>query len=121
MKLTDIRVLSTRLPASAAAMVQVDTDEGIVGIGATSAPALAIAALVQYGPESMRAVLSGTGPTNTNDAWRKMFASGNRGRSGEGGLAVNAMAAVDMALWDIAGKARGVPIYELLGAPSRTR
>ena len=73
MKITDIRVLSTRLPASAAAMVQVDTDEGIVGIGATSAPALAIAALVQYGPESMRAVLSGTDPTNTNDAWRKMF------------------------------------------------
>ena len=33
MKITDIRVLSTRLPASAAAMVQVDTDEGIVGIG----------------------------------------------------------------------------------------
>jgi len=115
MKITDICVLSTKLPASAAAMVQVETDEGIVGVGSTSAPALAIAALVQSGPESIRAVLTGSDPTNTNDAWRKMFASGNRGRSGEGGLAVNAMAAVDMALWDIAGKARGVPVHELLG------
>jgi L-alanine-DL-glutamate epimerase-like enolase superfamily enzyme len=115
MKITDIRVLSTRLPASAAAMVQVDTDEGIVGVGATSAPALAIAALVQSGPQSIRAILTGSDPTNTNGAWAKMFASGQRGRSGEGGLAVNAMAAVDMALWDIAGKARGVPVHELLG------
>ena len=115
MKITDIRVLSTRLPASAAAMVQVDTDEGIAGVGATSAPALAIAALVQSGPESIRSLLVGSDPTNTNSAWRKMFASGQRGRSGEGGVAVNAMAAVDMALWDIAGKARGVPVHELLG------
>ena len=115
MRITDIRVLSTRLPASAAAMVQVDTDEGIVGVGATSAPALAISALVQAGPESIRSLLVGSDPTNTNSAWRKMFASGQRGRSGEGGVAVNAMAAVDMALWDIAGKVRGVPVHELLG------
>ena len=115
MKITDIRVLSTRLPASAAAMVQVDTDEGIAGVGATSAPALAISALVQSGQGSIRSLLVGSDPTNTNGAWRKMFASGQRGRSGEGGMAVNAMAAVDMALWDIAGKARGVPIHDLLG------
>ena len=76
---------------------------------------MAIAALVQSGPESIRSLLVGSDPTNTNSAWRKMFASGQRGRSGEGGVAVNAMAAVDMALWDIAGKARGVPVHELLG------
>lgn len=120
MKITDIRVLSTRLPASAAAMVQVDTDEGIAGVGATSAPASVISALVQSGPESIRSLLVGADPTNTNDAWRKMFASGQRGRSGEGGVAVNAMAAVDMALWDIAGKARGVPVHELLGGAVQT-
>ena len=44
-----------------------------------------------------------------------MFASGARGRSGEGGVAVNAMGAIDMALWDLAGKARGLPVYKLLG------
>jgi len=92
MKITDIRVLSTRLPASAAAMVQVDTDEGILGVGATSAPALALAALVESGPESIWALLTGSDPTNTNDAWRKVFASGNRGRSGEGGMSVSGAA-----------------------------
>ena len=38
-----------------------------------------------------------------------------RGRGGEGGVGINAMGAVDIALWDIAGKARGLPIYKLLG------
>jgi D-galactarolactone cycloisomerase len=44
-----------------------------------------------------------------------MVDSGAFGRSREGGLAVNAMSAIDMALWDIAGKASGLPIYKLLG------
>src|SRR4030095_11559904 len=42
-----------------------------------------------------------------------------RGRGSEGGLAVNAMAAIDMALWDLAGKARGLAIHEMLGGAVR--
>jgi L-rhamnonate dehydratase len=44
-----------------------------------------------------------------------------RGRGGEGGLAVNSMSAIDIALWDIAGKAAGVPIHQLLGGVIRNQ
>ena len=114
MKITDVRVVSKGLH-SAPAIVQVETDEGVTGIGATAAHIPAIAALIEAGPDSLRSLVIGEDPTETNRLWRKMFTRGDQGRGGEGGLVVNAMAAIDMALWDIAGKALGLPIYRLLG------
>ena len=97
------------------ALVQVDTDDGLLGIGATSASTEVVAAIIEEGDTALRSLLIGQDPTDTNLLWGRMFAGGERGRSGEGGVAVNAMAAIDMALWDIAGKARSVPVYKLLG------
>ena len=62
--------------------------------------------------------LIGEDPTDINRLWKTLFETWqarNFGRGGEGGLAVNAMSAIDIALWDIAGKARQVPLYKLLG------
>lgn len=121
MRITDVRVVSKGLVSSAPVLVQVDTDEGITGVGATSATASVISALIEDEDDGLRNVLIGTDPTDPNMAWRLMFASGKRGRSGEGGVAVNAMGAVDMALWDIAGKAAGLPIHKLRGGAVQDR
>jgi D-galactarolactone cycloisomerase len=62
-------------------------------------------------------MLLGEDPIDVRRLWRRMFVGfgAARGRGSEGGLAVNAMAALDIALWDLAGKALGVPVYRLLG------
>ena len=117
MKITDVRVVNSDSIDSSTALVEVATDEGITGIGATASPVPVITAVVQAGETSLKPLLIGEDPTDVNRLWLKMFESwqAQRGRGGEGGMAVNAMGAVDIALWDIAGKARGVPIYEMLG------
>ena len=114
MKITNVQVV-TKNKAAAPAIVEIETDEGISGVGATSAPPVAIAALIEAPDTGLRSLLIGQDPTATNLLWWRMFEGGERGRSGEGGLAVNAMGAIDMALWDIAGKAQDLPIYRLLG------
>ena len=121
MRITDVRVVSKGLPSGGPVLVEVQTDEGITGVGSTSASASVISALVEDDDDGLRSLLIGTDPTDPNMAWRRMFASGNRGRTGEGGVAVNAMGAIDMALWDIAGKAAGLPIYKLRGGAVRDR
>ena len=104
-------------------LVRITTDEGYSGIGATSAHAPAVRALVEEGPGSLGDLLLGEDPTDTNRLWRKMFETwqAQRGRGGEGGLAVNAMSAIDLALWDLTGKARGLPVYKLLGGAVQSR
>ena len=123
MKITDVRVVNSDHINSSTALIEVVTDEGLIGIGATSAPVPAVTAVVQEGSTSLRPLLLGEDPTNTNRLWNKMFESwqGQRGRGGEGGIAVNSMGAIDIALWDIAGKALGVPIHNLLGGPIQNK
>ncbi len=119
MQITDVRVVNSDHINSSTALIEVITDEGVIGIGATSAPVPAVTAVVQEGNTSLKPLLLGEDPTNTNRLWNKMFESwqGQRGRGGEGGIAVNSMGAIDIALWDIAGKTLGVPIHNLLGGP----
>ena len=119
MQITDVRVVNSDHINSSTALIEVITDEGVIGIGATSAPVPAVTAIVQEGITSLKPLLLGEDPTNTNRLWNKMFESwqGQRGRGGEGGIAVNSMGAIDIALWDIAGKTLGVPIHNLLGGP----
>lgn len=119
MQITDVRVVNSDHINSSTALIEVITDEGVIGIGATSAPVSAVTAVVQEGSTSLKPLLLGEDPTNTNRLWNKMFESwqGQRGRGGEGGIAVNSMGAIDIALWDIAGKTLGVPIHNLLGGP----
>ena len=120
MRITDVRVVSKGLWIGPV-LVEVETDEGITGVGSTSASVSVISALIEDESDGLKGMLIGTDPTDPNMAWQRMFASGNRGRAGEGGLGVNAMGAIDMALWDIAGKAAGLPIHKLRGGAVRDR
>ena len=121
MKITDVRVVSKGLRSGAPVLVEVETDEGITGVGSTSASVSVISALIEDELDGLKGLLIGADPTDPNMAWHRMFASGKRGRGGEGGVAVNAMGAIDMALWDIAGKAAGLPIYKLRGGAVQDR
>ena len=103
-----------------ATLVEVRTDVGIVGWGEAFAqglepPEIAAAAI----EHALKPLIIGADPLATEVLWHRMYhATRDYGRKGS---VVAAISAVDIALWDIAGKARGVPIHQLLGGAFRTR
>ena len=93
-------------------IVRVQTDDGIEGIGGT-APAPAAQLIEQH----FANLLDGADPFDVERLWDQMFrASLPYGRKG---LPIMAISAVDIALWDIMGKALGQPVYRLLGGRTK--
>jgi L-alanine-DL-glutamate epimerase-like enolase superfamily enzyme len=101
-------------------LVKVTTDDGIVGWGEsiTQFPEAnpAVAAII----EGMAETIVGRDPLHTEALWRAMKQRAWWYGYG-GGIASYAIAALDMALWDIKGKALGVSVLELLGGPVHSR
>ena len=64
-------------------------------------------------------LLDGQNPTRIEHLWQLMYRSHRNLRGGP--FMVHTISAIDMALWDIAGKLWGVPVYRLLGGPTRER
>jgi galactonate dehydratase len=96
--------------------LRITTDEGITGWGEPGAEArpAAVAAAI----EEMARYLIGQDPRLIEQHWQVLTKAGfYRG----GAIISSAVAGIDQALWDIAGKYHGVPIYELLGGPVRER
>lgn len=102
-----------------ATLVEVSTDEGVTGWGEAFAQGLEppeIAATVI--DKALRPLVTGADPLETEVLWHRMYhMTRDYGRKGS---VVAAISAIDMALWDIAGKHRGVPIHALLGGAFRT-
>ena len=105
-------------------VIRVHTDEGITGIGEVDSSPELVQALVNAPSShavatSLREALVGEDPLDVEGLWQKMY----RGLIyfGRRGIAVHAISGLDIALWDIKGKALGKPVYELLGTPVRTR
>ena len=98
-------------------LVEVEAEDGSVGIGLTQSSVQVIRPIIEDGPGALRRHLIGEDPSDPAKLFRGMFVEwpGQFGRASEGGLAVNAMAALDVALWDLAGKVRGEPLWRLLG------
>ena len=94
--------------------VRIHTDEGIIGLGETYPNAEVEAAVVH---SRLAAVLLGKDPSAIDRLWADMFLAVSY--SGWGGAEMRAISAVDIALWDLLGKATGQPIYKLLGGASR--
>jgi L-alanine-DL-glutamate epimerase-like enolase superfamily enzyme len=94
--------------------VRIHTDEGLVGLGETYPNAEAEAAVVHT---RLAAVLLGRDPMAIDRLWADMFLAISY--SGWAGAEMRALSAVDIALWDLFGKAMGQPIYQLLGGASR--
>ncbi len=105
-------------------VVRIHTDEGITGIGEVDSSPELVQALVQAPSShavavSLRDVLIGEDPMDVERLWQKMY----RGLIyfGRRGIAIHAISGLDIALWDIKGKALGKPVFELLGTPHRDR
>jgi galactonate dehydratase len=94
--------------------VRIHTDEGLIGLGESYPNAEAEAAIVH---SRLAAVLLGKDPSAIDRIWADMFLAVSY--SGWGGTEMRAISAVDIALWDLLGKATGQPIYKLLGGASR--
>ncbi|GMU91938.1 MAG: mandelate racemase [Candidatus Hydrogenedentota bacterium] len=95
--------------------VMVRTSEGISGIGEVSpmnAPATALLIRDQFAP-----LIVGMNPLDIERCWDRMFY--RTYKQGPMGLQPEAIAGVDIALWDIFGKVAGLPIHQLLGGKRR--
>ena len=132
MKITDIecRVLlvpDLRQDVTSSAqddiVVLVHTDAGITGIGESDVnPWMARACIEAPGTHTMglglKEMLIGENPLDTERLWEKLYVGSCM--NGRRGAVIHAMGAIDMALWDIRGKAAGVPCYRLMGENPRT-
>jgi len=133
MKITDIKTIRLRasLPSGgqvhsrsgmrasrSALLVEVHTDEGITGIGSCSGNGMLIEIIVD---RMLKHLLVGMDPTNIEEVWDKAYFRGGVRALGSRGIGVVALSGIDIALWDIAGKAQGLPVYRLLGGAKRDR
>jgi L-alanine-DL-glutamate epimerase-like enolase superfamily enzyme len=96
--------------------VVVDTDEGIYGVGEAGITGRELA--VMGGIEHLKPLLIGQDPARIEHIWQMLFRGGFFPAQR---ILSAAISAIDIALWDIKGKALGVPIYELLGGRVRDR
>lgn len=94
--------------------VRVHTDEGLVGLGETYPLPMAEKAVIHG---SLARVLLGQDASQIDRLWQEMMLAISY--SGWAGAEMRAISAVDIALWDLAGKAAGKPVYQLLGGASR--
>ena len=117
MKITDVKTFLIHdpdRPERNYTFVKVYTDEGLTGLGEAgiNGKELALEGLVKtYAP-----ILIGMDPSRIEHIWQTLW----RGQFFRGGhVHAAALAAIDLALWDLRGKALGVPVYDLLGGRTR--
>ena len=113
-KITNIRSIRTRNNGTWV-IVKVETDQpGLYGIGSASDHYLAKTVIAAI--EAITPMIVGRDASNIEDIWQSVYTS-SYWRNGS--IQNTALAAIDMALWDIKGKEAGMPVYQLLGGACR--
>jgi L-alanine-DL-glutamate epimerase-like enolase superfamily enzyme len=92
--------------------LRVDTDEGIEGIGVTYFGGR-LTNILRHAVDELGALVIGEDPLRVETVAAKLAAA--TGGAGPGGILAMAMSAIDVALWDIKGKALNLPLWKLLG------
>ncbi len=115
MKISDVKVYLAK-EWRTFCFVVVETDEGISGIGEAGITGRELA--VRGAIEHFKPLLIGQDPFRTEHLWQVLFRGGFFPAQR---ILTAAIAAIDIALWDIKGKALGVPVYDLLGGRARDR
>jgi galactonate dehydratase len=119
-KIVDVRVLGVRVNHRGNwIFVQVETDDGIIGLGEASHSGddAALTFLIRH---SLRPKLIGRDPSSVEAIWNSL-AQRAAGGLLDGRLEATALSGVEQALWDVNGQALGVPIHRLLGGALRDR
>ncbi|UXN73286.1 mandelate racemase/muconate lactonizing enzyme family protein [Devosia sp. A8/3-2] len=109
LRITDLRVAEIVGAPFTSALIKIYTNRGIVGSGEVHDSASATYALM------LKSRLIGENPCDIDRLFRRIKQFGGHGRQGGG------VSAVEIALWDLAGKAYGVPIYQMLGGRFREK
>src|ERR1700728_2818883 len=129
MKITGVEAIYLRLPevktqcdsGQDALIVKVSTNAGITGYGEVDSNPMAVKGCIE-GPFShttatgLAHVVIGEDPFETEYLWHKMYRANIYG--GRRGIGIHAISGIDLALWDIKGKALGMPVWKLLGGGS---
>lgn len=133
MKIVEVEAVHLRLPDVDAdrcdgtqdtLLIFVRTDDGLTGVGEVDSSPEVAKAVVEARPShltarGLRSVLIGTDPLQIERRWQDMVAATRY--LGPGGPAMHAISGVDVALWDIAAQAYGVPLVTLLGGATSDR
>lgn len=131
MKITEVEAIPLRLPeiddtrvdgTQDALIIRVHTDEGLVGLGEVDSSPTVAKAIVDAPPShaiarGLRSIVLGQNPLDAQMLWRRMVEGTIY--FGRAGAAMQAIAGVDMALWDIVGQATGQPLHRFLGGSYR--
>jgi galactonate dehydratase len=131
MKITDLKVWLTmpEVPGRTFVFLQVETDEGITGLGeATSSGgggSVVVGSMLRLLRDStvthdFRESLIGENPDDIERIWHNLYRRFTGG-GGHGGFVTTMLSGIDIALWDIRGKTLNRPIYQLLGGAMRDR
>src|SRR5262245_41875979 len=109
LKITDLRVATIARAPMRDPIIRIDTNQGLYGLGEVRDGASKTYALF------LKSRILGENPCNVDKIFRKIKQFGGHARQGGG------VCAVEMALWDLAGKAYNVPVYQMLGGKFRDR
>ena len=110
LRITDMRIVRLKnVPMRSSNLIRLDTNQGIYGLGEIRDGASFAYALI------LKRVIVGENPCNVDQVFRKIKQFGGHARQGGG------VCAVEMALMDLAGKAYGVPAYQLVGGKFRDK
>ncbi|MGH9405364.1 MAG: mandelate racemase/muconate lactonizing enzyme family protein [Candidatus Acidiferrales bacterium] len=115
LKITDIRTAMVVVHGPQA-HVRIYTDQGLTGHGESTDAAIGTPPLIN----SFRRFLIGRDPLNPDAIWESLRQFGVFAGA-QGGQYTTALSALDMALWDLAGKALNLPVYQLLGGKFRDK
>lgn len=109
LRITDLRVATLARAPMTCPIIRIDTNQGIYGLGEVRDGASKTYALM------LKSRILGENPCDIDRIFRKIKQFGFHGRQAGG------VCAIEMALWDLAGKAYGVPVYQMLGGKFRDR
>lgn len=116
MRITSARVIVT-CPGRNFVTLKIETDQGVYGIGDATLNGRELA-VVAYLQDHVIPCLIGRDPARIEDTWQYLYRGAYWRR---GPVTMRAIAAVDVALWDIKAKMAGMPLYQLLGGRSRDK
>ena len=114
---TTIRITKlTATPVQRKVFLKLETNHGVTGWGEIDQLEPFVAATLA---RSLFELLDGENPTRIEYLWQKIYRAHRNMRGGP--FMTHTLAGIDMALWDITGKLWGVPVYRLLGGPTRDK